>query len=99
MSDLGTEAVGWVATGILIATVGRQAWTQAKSRSTAGLSRWLFVGQLAASTGFTIYSFLLGNVVFVVSNLFLLAIAAIGQVLYLRNRRREASQSANGPQG
>ncbi len=96
MADLGTEAVGWVATGILIATVGRQAFTQWKSRSTAGLSKWLFVGQLAASTGFVVYSFLLDNIVFVVSNLFLLAIAAIGQVLYLRNRRREVRDGARG---
>ena len=84
-----TDLVGWISTGILVLTVGRQAWSQWKQGSTAGLSRWLFVGQLAASTGFVIYSWLLGNVVFVVSNVFLLAIAAVGQGRYLRNRRRE----------
>jgi MtN3 and saliva related transmembrane protein len=84
------DIVGWISTGILICTIGRQALTQWKQRSTAGLSRWLFIGQLAASVGFVIYSVLLGNVVFVVSNVFLLLIAIVGQVLYVRNRKRES---------
>ncbi len=84
-----TEAIGWISTFILVLTVGRQAWTQWKSGSTGGVSQWLFVGQLAASAGFVVYSWLLDNVVFVVSNLFLLAIALVGQVLFVRNRRRE----------
>jgi MtN3 and saliva related transmembrane protein len=87
-----TDVIGWISTGILVFTVGRQAWSQWKQGSTAGLSHWTFIGQLAASTGFVVYSFLLGNVVFVVSNLFLLVIAAVGQVLFLRNRKREARE-------
>ena len=84
-----TDLIGWVSTAILVMTVGRQAYDQWKQGSTAGLSKWLFVGQLAASTGFVIYSGLLQNYVFVVSNIFLLIIAGAGQTLYLRNRRRE----------
>ncbi len=84
-----TDVIGWISTVILVLTVGRTAYGQWKQGSTAGLSKWLFVGQLAASTGFVVYSYLLHNYVFVVSNVFLLIIAAVGQVLYLRNRRRE----------
>ena len=94
-----TDVIGWISTAILILTVGRQAYTQYRAGSTAGLSRWLFVGQLAASTGFVIYSYLLDNTVFVVSNVFLLIIAAIGQGLYLRNRRRERDRSNGGEAG
>ena len=88
MPDL-TTAIGWLSTGILVLTIGRQAFNQWKDGSTAGLSKWLFIGQLAASTGFVVYSWLLDNPVFVVSNIFLLIIAAAGQALYVRNRRRE----------
>ena len=57
-------------------------------RSTRGVSKWLFVGQLAASTLFVIYSALLGNWVFVVTNALLLLAALVGEFIYLRNRRR-----------
>ncbi len=87
-----TDLIGWISTVILVATVGRQAWSQWKQSSTAGLSKWLFIGQLAASTGFVIYSWLLQNYVFVVSNVFLLVIAAAGQALFVRNRRRERAE-------
>lgn len=80
-----TEAIGWCAAAILLLTIGRQVYTQWRDRSSAGLSKWLFVGQLAASTGFVIYSWLLGNWVFVVTNVLMLATAAVGQWLYLRN--------------
>ena len=33
-----------------------------------GISTWLFIGQLAASVGFTIYSFAVGNWVFTITN-------------------------------
>ena len=52
------------------------------------VSRWLFVGQVAASAGFALYSWLLSNWVFLVTNLALLLTALAGEVIYLRNRRR-----------
>jgi MtN3 and saliva related transmembrane protein len=80
------ELIGWASSLVLLLTIGRQVWTQWRTRSTAGLSRWLFVGQLAASTGFTAYSLLLENWVFVVTNVAMLVTAVCGQVIYLRNR-------------
>ena len=84
-----TELIGWISTTILCATISRQVYTQWKTQSTAGVSKWLFLGQLAASAGFTVYSVLLENWVFVASNAFLLVTALLGQFLYLKNKRKE----------
>jgi MtN3 and saliva related transmembrane protein len=81
------ELIGWASSAILLATITRQVYTQWKSGSTAGVSHWLFIGQLTASAGFTIYSLLLHNWVYVVSNVALLATAALGQIIYRRNKR------------
>lgn len=83
------DAVGWGASLVLFLTLGRQVFVQWRERSTQGVSGWLFIGQITASTGFVVYSFLVDNPVFVATNLFLLAIAITGQVVYRRNRRRE----------
>jgi uncharacterized protein with PQ loop repeat len=83
-----TEIVGWASSGILLATLVRQVITQWRSRATSGVSRWLFIGQLAASVGFAIYSWLLGNWVFLVTNIALVLTALAGEAIYLRNRRR-----------
>ncbi len=90
-----TEAIGWTAAAILLLTIGRQVFTQWREGSTQGMSKWLFVGQLAASTGFVVYSWLLGNWVFVVTNVLILATAAIGQWIYLHNKRREEDAGEN----
>lgn len=86
-----TDLIGWSAATILLLTISRQVYTQWRECSTQGLSRWLFIGQLAASTGFVVYSWLLGNWVFVVTNVLMLATAGIRQWLYLRNERGEKS--------
>jgi len=84
-----TEAIGWLSSLVLLATIGRQVYTQWRTRSTAGLSRWLFIGQVTASLGFTVYSVLLENWVFVFTNAVLLVTAIVGQCLYLRNKHRQ----------
>jgi uncharacterized protein with PQ loop repeat len=88
---VNADWVGWFSTVVLVLTVGRQAYTQWKEKTTAGVSHWLFIGQLVASTGFVVYSLLLDNVVFVISNLFLLVIAVFGQVMYMRNKKLESA--------
>jgi uncharacterized protein with PQ loop repeat len=79
--------IGWGASAVLLATLIRQVYTQLREHSTRGVSRWLFIGQLTASTGFLIYSFLLGNWVFVFTNAALLLTALIGQWIYTRNSK------------
>lgn len=87
MADRVTDMIGWGATLVLLLTISSQVYEQWRTRSTKGVSHWLFIGQLAASTGFVAYSVLQGDWVFVVSNAFLLLTALLGQVIYLRNRR------------
>ena len=81
------EAIGWASSAILLATLLRQVYTQWKTKSTAGVSHWLFIGQLIASIGYTLYSYLLHNWVFLTSNAVLLLTAILGQCLYLYNKR------------
>jgi uncharacterized protein with PQ loop repeat len=93
-----TDIVGWTSAAILLLTIGRQVYKEWRTRSTHGLSKWLFIGQIAASAGFVVYSFLLENWVFVTVNAFIAAAAAVGQVVYLRNRRMEAAAHGRSPQ-
>ncbi len=88
------EAIGWFGAGVLLLTLGRQVYTQWQDGSTEGVSRWLFVGQLTASTAFFWYSWLVENWVFVVTNLLLLVTAGVGEWIYLRNRRHKARTPA-----
>lgn len=94
-----TELIGWTSSLILLLTICRQVYTQWKTRSTAGVSHWLFLGQITASTGYTWYSVLLHNWVYVSSNLALLVTALVGQVLYVRNSHRQKSDAAGPTQG
>ena len=63
-----TEIIGWASSVILVLTIAKQVHKQWQDRTSAGVSTWLFVGQLAASAGFTIYSLLVRNWVFAVTN-------------------------------
>ncbi|MEA2654805.1 MAG: hypothetical protein QOI23_170 [Chloroflexota bacterium] len=81
------EIIGWTSSLILFLTLSQQVWKQWKERSTAGVSRWLFVGQLAASLGFTIYSLLERDWVFVATNGAMVANALVGCLVLRRNRR------------
>ena len=85
------DAIGWAASAILVLTVSRQVWKQWQHSSTAGVSHWLFTGQIAASFGFLVYSWLLGNIIFTVSNGVMLLTAIVGQIFYLRNRKLESA--------
>jgi len=82
-----TEMVGWAAALILLLTISWQVYTQWRSGTTAGVSKWLFIGQIAASIGFVIYSYLVADWVFVATNSAILVTAIIGQINYHRQRR------------
>jgi len=81
-----TDALGWFAATILLLTIGRQVYTQLRTKTRVGISRWLFTGQIVASVSFVGYSWLLGNWVFVVTNTAMLAVAILGQMIYLSNK-------------
>lgn len=92
------DMVGWLSALILLLTVGSQVYEQWRSGSSRGVSPWLFSGQLAASTGFVIYSAAVGNWVFVMANAATWCAAVVGQCLYLRNRGRSSSHSGRDQQ-
>lgn len=83
------DLIGWASSVVLLLTIGRQVFTQWRTRSDAGVSRWLFIGQLSASAGFALYSYLLHNWVFLVSNIALLGTGIAGELIYLKNKRKK----------
>lgn len=89
---MNADMIGWISAAILVMTISRQVYSQWRSASVAGVSKWLFVGQLAASLGFTIYSFLVENWVFVFANFFIFLTAVAGELVYLRNKRLSSRQ-------
>lgn len=83
----GADVIGWAASVILVATLAHQVHEQWRSGTSRGVAPLLFVGQLAASIGFLVYSALLRNWVFVVTNALLVINAILGQLIVLRHRR------------
>jgi MtN3 and saliva related transmembrane protein len=83
----GIDIVGWSASAILIATLVRQTVTQWQADEPQGVSHWLFLGQITASVLFIVYSALLKNGVFIVTNSLILLTAVVGQWVYWRARK------------
>ncbi len=85
---MSPDLIGWLASGILLLTLGRQIVQQARSDDDGdGVSIWLFAGQIASSIGFIVYSVLVDNMVFVVTNSAILLTAIVGQVVVARKKR------------
>jgi MtN3 and saliva related transmembrane protein len=79
--------LGWAASAVLLATLARQVYGQWRDKTSQGVSSWLFIGQVSASCGFVVYSWLVGNWVFVVTNTAILCTALVGQWVQVRNAR------------
>lgn len=86
--EAGIDLVGWAASAVLLATLIRQIAKQAGEGAGEGVSTWLFLGQATASMLFVVYSALLGNWVFIVTNSLILATAVVGQCLTWRRQRK-----------
>ena len=86
-----TPLIGWSAVAALFATMCAQAWKQWRDRVKHGVSRWFFVGQVAASTLFLAYSVRMGDRVFIVGNTLVLAAAVAGGTVLWYNRTRRNS--------
>ena len=83
------EAVGWVSSFILVLTIARQVYKQWREGTSEGVSKWLFVGQISASLGFTVYSLLVRNWVFVVTNTLMLLNGLLGLAIVLHHRKKQ----------
>ena len=86
------EALGWFSSMVLLATLVKQVHKQWKSKTSEGISKWLFVGQLIASIGFTVYSYLTGSWVFAFTNAALTINNLIGITLYYRYLDNDKSE-------
>lgn len=81
------ELIGWTSSVLLLLTIAKQIHKQWQDRTSQGVSKWLFLGQFAASVGFTIYSYLVNNWVFVVTNALMAISAVLGVSIVLYHRR------------
>lgn len=91
------DIVGWTSSLLLLATIVAQIAKQWNERSGKGVSVWLFIGQAAASLGFTVYSFMLRNWVFTVTNALMLLSAIVGWQItahFKANRPRDEARVA-----
>jgi MtN3 and saliva related transmembrane protein len=83
------EVIGWASSAILVITITAQLHKQWKAGTSKGVSKWLFIGQFAASVGFVSYSWRIGNWVFVATNALLGIEALLGLGIVLMHRRRQ----------
>jgi MtN3 and saliva related transmembrane protein len=93
VSQVATEILGWLSSLVLLATIATQIRKQWKDHTSKGVSLWLYVGQLVASTGFIVYSALVANWVFVVTNVCMLIANLCGLWITGRHRRRTAART------
>jgi uncharacterized protein with PQ loop repeat len=85
------QLIGWSASLVLLCTILSQIYRQWQQRTSKGVSPWLFIGQFVASMGFVIYSWMVRDVVFMVTNLLLLvsAVFGLGMLLWHRHVNHE----------
>lgn len=88
------DLLGWLSSTILVITLFVQVRKQWHDETSRGVSPFLFVGQLAASIGFLVYSLQIENWVFVVTNTLTSFAAILGLWITLRHRRRAARRDS-----
>ena len=88
------EMLGWVSSLVLVATIAKQIHKQWQDRTSAGVSKWLFVGQLGASCGFAVYSYLIHSWVFVATNTLMALAALVGLGIHFRSGSGRHAPSA-----
>ena len=90
---MNADIIGWLSSFTLLVTIAKQIHGQWKKGTSKGVSVYLFIGQIAASLGFLVYSVLTNSLVFIVTNALLMVSAAIGLGIVFMHRRRAASGS------
>ena len=85
------DVIGWASSIVLLATIATQIHKQWQEHSAKGVSKWLFIGQLAASAGFSVYSYFVHNWVFVVTNVLMVVNALIGYAITMKQKARASS--------
>ena len=90
-----TEIIGWASSIILLITLIKQVYKQWQEGTGEGVSKLLFVGQLLASIGFTIYSYLVENWVFTATNGILVINNLVGMYLSFYFKRKNKKKDAD----
>lgn len=89
---MSIEIIGWLSSFILVCTIGKQIHEQWKKGTSKGVSPFLFLGQMAASTGFLVYSVLQKSPVFAVTNGLMLLSAIVGFGLVMVHKSKASTQ-------
>lgn len=87
-----TELIGWASSLLLVLTIAKQVHKQWKERTSQGVSKWLFIGQVSAEIGFVTYSILVENWVFASTNAVLLVTSLFGLWLVFRHRPANSAE-------
>ena len=91
------DFLGWLSSSILVITLFVQVRKQWLDDTSRGVSPFLFIGQLAASIGFLLYSVQIENWVFTVTNSLTSIAALLGLFITYRHRKRSGAQRASSP--
>jgi MtN3 and saliva related transmembrane protein len=86
------EFIGWSASAVLVVAIVTQVARQWQQGSSKGVSKWLFIGQMAASGGFLLYSWLIQDVVFLFTNALMVVSAAVGLGIVLWHRTKHPDE-------
>jgi uncharacterized protein with PQ loop repeat len=89
---MNPELIGWASSFLLVLTIGRQVLKQWQDGSSEGVSIGLFVGQMAASLGFLVYSWMVQNWVFVVTNGIMVLNGLVGLGITLYHRKQDKAE-------
>lgn len=87
-----SEILGWISSFVLLLTLIKQVYKQWKDGTSEGVSKWLFIGQLIASIGFSVYSYLIGSWVFVVTNILLTINNILGIIFFFYYRKKTSAR-------
>lgn len=88
------DLAGWLSSTILVVTLFAQIHKQWHDDTSRGVSSWLFIGQLAASIGFAVYSLQIENWVFIATNCLTAIAALLGLWITHRHRKRSRSRES-----
>lgn len=87
-----TQIIGWLSSVVLVLTLTKQVYKQWDEGSSKNVSKWLFIGEMVSSVGFIVYSVLLQNWVFIITNILIFFSAVAGGLIVLKHRQREKHQ-------
>jgi uncharacterized protein with PQ loop repeat len=82
------QLIGWSASALLVVMIVAQIVRQWRQGTSKSVSRWLFVCQCVASSLFVVYSVMVGDMVFIVTNSLMSGAAVAGLGLLIWHRRR-----------